>query len=120
VRDEVGLDFDAVAEAQRRVGRHHFAVGRKHRRRAKGHERAADIRHLVPALHRSDAVDLRDAVRLLAVPPEPRPIRRIAGLEDESTAGAQRRVDGAERRLPVRALDDRLRDVRGHGRKVDL
>src|SRR5437588_10304644 len=61
VRDEVRLNFVSFTKAQCRVRRHQLTVRRKHRCRPEAHERAPHVGHLVPALDRSDAVDLGDA-----------------------------------------------------------
>src|SRR4029077_2393586 len=76
--------------------------------------------HLDPALDSANTRNLRDLVRLAAVPFLPRTSCRIARFEHEMPAGPQSVMKAAQGRLPIRRVRDGLRNVPGHGGKVYL
>jgi tetratricopeptide (TPR) repeat protein len=120
VRHQRRLDLVTVAEAQRRVRGQDLPVRSEHNGRPETHQRPAHVGHLNPTLDLAHALDLGDGLRSGPVPRLPRAIRRIASLEYDVSTGPQRGIYPVQRPVPVRRIDDRLGDVRGHRRQIDL
>ena len=105
--------------AKGRVRRQYGTVG-KDVRPAEAYERPTHTRQVDPSLNKADSGDVRDPMRRGSIPFEPRSTCGNARLEDKPPSGSQRVVNTLQAGIPVIVIDDRLGDVSGHRRKVDL
>ena len=113
-------DLVALTEAQRRVRRQHGSIASEHPRLAESDQRPVDVDEIGPALQRADSRDLNAAMGRRARPSFPRPTRWITSLKDQMPTRSECAVHATQGAIPIRGIDDRLRDVRRHRREIGL